>query len=56
MTLGPFAMTRAMCPPGSLSDRYARALESAASWRVVADRLAVALRIDAGILHFERLP
>jgi heat shock protein HslJ len=56
MALGPLAMTRAMCPPGSLSDRYVRALESAASWRIVADHLAVALRIDAGILHFERLP
>jgi para-nitrobenzyl esterase len=56
MTLGPFAMTRAMCPPGSLSDRYVRALESAASWRIEGGRLAVALRIDAGILHFEPLP
>jgi heat shock protein HslJ len=56
MTLGPLAMTRAMCPPGSLSDRYARALESAASWRIVADRLAVALKVDSGILHFERAP
>ena len=56
MTLGPFAMTRAMCPPGSLSDRYVRALESAASWRVLGDRLVVALRIDSGILRFERLP
>jgi heat shock protein HslJ len=56
LTLGPLAMTRAMCPPGSLSDRYARGLESAVSWRVVADRLAVALKVDSGILHFERMP
>lgn len=56
MTLGPFAMTRAMCPPGSLSDRYVRSLESAVSWRVVADRLAIAMRTDAGILRLERLP
>jgi len=55
MTLGPLAMTRAMCPPGSLSDRYVRSLESAVSWRVVADRLAIAMKTDAGILHFERL-
>jgi heat shock protein HslJ len=55
-TLGPFAMTRALCSPGSLSDRYVRSLESAASWRIVADGLAVAMRIDSGILHFERLP
>jgi hypothetical protein len=45
-----------MCPPGSLSDRYVRALESAASWRIEGGRLAVALRTDAGILHFEPLP
>jgi para-nitrobenzyl esterase len=56
ITLGPLAMTRAMCPPGSLSDRYARGLESTVSWRVVAGRLAVALKLDSGILHFERIP
>jgi heat shock protein HslJ len=56
ITLGPLAMTRAMCPPGSLSDRYARGLESAVSWRVVADWLAVALKVDSGIVYFERMP
>jgi para-nitrobenzyl esterase len=56
MTLGPFAATRAMCPPGSLSDRYVRSLEAAASWRIVAGDLTLAMKMDAGILHFERLP
>jgi heat shock protein HslJ len=56
MSLGPLAMTRAMCPAGSLSDRYARSLESAVSWRRGGDGLAIAMRADAGILHFERMP
>ena len=49
-------MTRAMCPPGSLSDRYVRALESAVTWMIVDGGLAVAMKMDAGILHFERAP
>jgi heat shock protein HslJ len=32
ISFGPLAMTRAMCPPGSLSDRYVRSLEAAATW------------------------
>jgi hypothetical protein len=56
MTVGPLATTRPMCPPGSLSDRYVRSLESAASWRLLAGALAVALKLDAGILRLERLP
>lgn len=53
ISLGPFAMTRAMCPPGSLSDRYVRSLESAVSWMAVDGRLAIAMKMDSGILHFE---
>jgi heat shock protein HslJ len=56
MTLGPFAMTRAMCPPGSLSDRYVRALESAVTWRVLDGRLTVATKLASGVLHFEAAP
>jgi para-nitrobenzyl esterase len=56
ISLGPFAMTRAMCPPGSLSDRYVGALAAAVTWMVVDGRLAIAMKADAGILHFERMP
>ena len=56
ISLGPFAMTRAMCPPGSLSDRYVRSLESVVTWMVVDGRLAIAMKMDAGILHFEPVP
>ena len=56
ISLGPFAMTRAMCPPGSISDRYVRSLEAAVTWMVVGDGLAIAMKMDSGILHFERAP
>jgi heat shock protein HslJ len=56
IALGPFAMTRAMCLPGSLSDAYVRALESAVTWMVVDGGLAVAMKMDSGILYFEVAP
>jgi len=56
ISLGLFAMTRAMCPPGSLADRYVRALQSAATWMIVDGGLAIAMKMDAGILHFEPAP
>lgn len=49
-------MTRAMCPSGSLSDSYVRALEAAVTWMVVDGRLAVAMKMDSRILHFEVAP
>ena len=56
ISLGPFAMTRAMCPPGSHSGRYVRSLEAAVTWMVVDGRLAIAMKMDSGILHFEPVP
>ena len=56
LSLGPFAMTRAMCPPGSISDRYVRALEAAVTWMVVGNGLAIAMKMDSGILRFEPEP
>ena len=56
ISLGPFAITRAMRPPGSFSDRYVRSHESAVTWTVVDGRLAVAMKMDSGILHFEGVP
>ena len=32
------------------------ALEAAVTWMVVDGRLAIAMQVDAGILHFERMP
>jgi heat shock protein HslJ len=51
---GPLATTRAMCPPGSLSDAYLQQLAIAASWTIVDGRLAIATAMDSSILHFVR--
>jgi hypothetical protein len=42
--------------PGSLADRYVRSLEAAARgwWSAVA--LAIAMKLDARLLHFEPVP
>jgi hypothetical protein len=52
----PWPRRRPRCPPGSLSDRYVRALVAAATWMLVAGGLTIAMRTDAGILHFEPMP
>lgn len=57
MVLGPFASTRAACPPESIADRYVRALESTATWmRVEGGGIALALKVDGGIVRLEPLP
>lgn len=50
----PMAMTRAMCPPGSLSDRYVRELSRGARWFVKDGALFVDLPLDSGALRFRR--
>lgn len=57
LELGPLATTRAMCPPGSLFDRYTRLLGIAVSWQLTGDgQLAIATSVDSGILFFRRAP
>jgi para-nitrobenzyl esterase len=56
ISLGPLAITRAMCPPGSLADRYVRSLADAVTWMVVDGQLTIAMKVDAGVLHFEPMP
>lgn len=53
VTLGPLALTRAMCPPGSLSDRYVQLLEAAVSYFVRDGSLYLELPADGGTLRFE---
>jgi heat shock protein HslJ len=53
LTFGPFATTRAMCPPGSLSDRYLQQLGQVASWMQREGRLHLATRADGAILEFQ---
>jgi heat shock protein HslJ len=54
LTLGPMAMTRMACPPGSLGDRYAKFLGGAAGWFFRTDTLFVDLRMDSGTMRFVR--
>lgn len=57
LSIGPLALSRALCPPGSLSDDYVRQLQIAASWMLTGDgRLAIATAMDSSILYFRRAP
>lgn len=46
------AMTLAMCGPGSLSDRYLRALDAVYACRLRDGYLYLSLRTDTGIMKF----
>lgn len=48
LTLGPMAMTRAMCPPGSLDTRIARELTQVRTYERDGDRLVLYLAEDHG--------
>ena len=48
ITFGPMAMTRAMCPPGSLDTRIARELTEVGAYERDGDRLVLYLPADRG--------
>lgn len=48
ITFPPFAMTRAMCPPGSLDTRVARELGYVRSYILQGDQLRLILMADGG--------
>jgi len=48
MTFGPMAMTRAMCPPGSLDTRIGRELTEVRTYERDGDRLVLYLAEDRG--------
>ena len=54
ITLGPMALTRAACPEGSLSDRFAREVGRATSYFLMNGELFLELPVDSGTLRFER--
>jgi heat shock protein HslJ len=54
--LGALAITRAMCPPGSLGDRFARDVGRVVRWAVRGGELRLELPEDAGTLRFTRQP
>jgi len=53
LKIGPVAATRAMCPPGSMSDQLLRDLSDVASFAIQGGRLTLTLKADAGIYDFE---
>jgi para-nitrobenzyl esterase len=54
ITFRPIALTRAMCPPGSLSDRFAKEVGRATSYFVKDGDLFLELPVDSGTLRFRR--
>jgi heat shock protein HslJ len=54
LALKPVALSRAMCPPGSLSDRFAKEVGRATSYFVKDGDLFLELPVDSGTLRFRR--
>lgn len=53
LEFGPLALTRAMCPPGSLHDRIAKDWLSVRSYIIKDGHLFLSLMADGGIYEFE---
>ena len=53
LKLGPLALTRAMCPPGSLHDRLVKQLTNVRSYVIKDGHLFLSLMADGGIYEFE---
>ena len=56
LTFGMAAMTRALCPPGSLDTKIARDLEYVRGYRLEGDTLSLSLMADGGIYQWKREP
>jgi para-nitrobenzyl esterase len=53
LQLGPLALTRAMCPPGSLHDQIVKHWDFIRSYIIKNDHLFLSLMADGGIYEFE---
>jgi heat shock protein HslJ len=53
LTFGPIAATRALCPPGSLSDKYLAQFEWVRSYVMQDGHLFLATMADGAIIEFE---
>ena len=51
LSIGPLAVTMAMCPPESKSDDFLRQLQSAASYIIEEGTLHIAMAVDSGIME-----
>lgn len=56
ISFGPIAATRAMCPPGSLSDSYLAQFQWVRSYVMKEGHLFLATMADGSIIEFEPLP
>jgi para-nitrobenzyl esterase len=56
LVLGPLAVTRAMCPAGSLFDRVVKDMGYVRSYLIKEKHLFLSLMADGGIYEFEPLP
>ncbi len=56
LTFGPLALTKVACPPGSLSNRYARDLGRATRYFLKGGDLYLDLPVDSGTMRFRRPP
>jgi para-nitrobenzyl esterase len=56
LTFGPMALTRAMCPPGSLHDHMVRQWPYVRSYVLKDGRLYLSLMADGGTFEFEPVP
>jgi para-nitrobenzyl esterase len=54
LQFGPLALTRAMCPPGSLHDHIVKQWEYIRSYVIRNGHLYLSLIADGGIYEFER--
>ena len=53
LELGPMAITRAMCPPGSLHDQIVKQLPYVRSYVIRDGKLFLSLMADGGTYEFE---
>ena len=56
LQFGPLALTRMMCPPGSLHDQIARQWGNVRSYVLENGHLFLSLMADGGIYEFEPIP
>jgi para-nitrobenzyl esterase len=56
LTLGPLALTRMMCPEGSMHDRVAADWGAVRSYAIRDAHLFLSLVADGGIYEYERVP
>lgn len=56
VTISPLAVTRAMCPPGSLDQPFVKNLGEVHSYSIRAGILLLELKADSGTMRFSQLP